>query len=102
MKKESEPIIFKAENAAAFFDAYSALCNEKQRFKSAEYLKYGENFYCITVPKPQCADALIFRLSEYGEAYCAKRAETAFLFERGKKLYLSEATAETTSSELRI
>ena len=65
MKKESEPIIFKAENAAAFFDAYSALCNEKQRFKSAEYLKYGENFYCIIVPKPQCADALIFRLSEY-------------------------------------
>mgnify|MGYP000148728356 FL=1 len=102
MKKESEPIIFKAENAAAFFDAYSALCNEKQRFKSAEYLKYGENFYCIIVPKPQCADALIFRLSEYGEAYCAKRAETAFLFERGKKLYLSEATAETTSSELKI
>lgn len=102
MKKESEPIIFKAACAGDLFDAFFALKEEKQYFKSAEYLKHDGRLFCVVVPKPQCAKRLVFRLSEYGEAYSAKKHEAAFLFEYGKKLYLNDATASETSLDLNM
>ena len=58
---------------------------------------FYNNYFMVIHPKPAFSESIEFCLCEYGETDVGNKKGIARLYEYGKKLYLSEDSAPSTS-----
>ncbi len=89
MKKDAEPILFRAFDANAFIDSMALLKRSSQSLKSFEPFLFQNEFHIIIHPKPTFCESIEFSLCEFGETQIGNKKEVSKLYEYGKPL-LSE------------
>ncbi len=89
MKKDAEPILWKAFDSDAFIDALDILKTKNQFIRNSEAYLFKNKFYIIIHPKPSFCERVELALCEYGEAEQGNKAYISKIYEYGKPL-LSE------------
>lgn len=88
MKKEAEPVLWKAFDCNAFLDAVKLLKAHNQFTRSFEVYLYKNKYYIIIHPKPTFGERLDRLLCEYGEAQESDKGSISRLYEYGKPLII--------------
>ena len=89
MKKDAEPLLFRAFDSNAFVDSLAILKKASQMLKSFEPFELRNKFYIIIHPKPTISENIEFSLCEFGESQVGNKKGVSELYEYGKPL-LSE------------
>ena len=88
IKKDAEPIIFKALDENAFLDALNVLKNSLASFKHSEAFNYCKNLYFIVYPKITDTDKITYLLSDFGEIFFGENELLSRIYEYGEKIKL--------------
>lgn len=88
MKKEVEPLLFKALNEDAFLDTLKALEGLTASYKSFHIYLYKKNIYIIIYPEISKADKITYILSDFGEILFGEALLLSHIFEYGEALSL--------------
>ncbi|MBQ6936654.1 MAG: adaptor protein MecA [Clostridia bacterium] len=86
MKKESDPILFKALNQNAFLDTIDILKNASDSYRSFEIFIYNKNFYFVIYPKITGSEKITYILSDFGEIYFGETQILSRILEYGEKI----------------
>ncbi len=86
MKKDAEPILFRAFDSNAFVDCLHLLKKAPQTMKNFELFEFNNNFYIIIYPKPTFSEIIEFSLCEFGESEVGNKRDISELYEYGKIL----------------
>ncbi len=88
MKKEAEPILFKALDHNAFLDTIDILAKSSDSSRNFEIFSYNKNFYFVIYPKITGSEKIAYILSDYGEAYFGDTEFLNHILEHGEKIKL--------------
>ncbi len=66
MKKDAEPLLFKAFDDDAFLDSIPIISKINEYTLKTEFFTKGDEYYIIITPKPRHSDKAILHLSEFG------------------------------------
>lgn len=88
MKKEAEPILFKALDHDAFLDTIDILTKSSDSSRSFEIFSYNKNFYFVIYPKITGSEKIAYILSDYGEACFGDTEFLNRILEYGEKIKL--------------
>ncbi len=69
MKKEVEPILFKAYDADAFLDTLNILKSKDTFFKEFKIFSFKDNLYFVIYPKISTSSQIAYILSDFGNIY---------------------------------
>lgn len=86
MKKEAEPILFKALDHNAFLDAIEILKESSDSSKNFEIFSYNKNFYFVIHPKITGSEKIAYILSDFGETYFGDVEFLNHILEYGEKI----------------
>lgn len=86
MKKDAEPILFRAFDSNAFVDCLHLLKKAPQTVKNFELFEFHNNFYIIIYPKPTFSEIIEFSLCEFGDSEVGNKRDISELYEYGKVL----------------
>ena len=86
MKKDLEPIIFKAFNSDAFLDIMDILKNSTDAYKNYDIFYFNKDFYIIIHPKITETDKITYILSDFGDIFSNEADFLNQIYEYGKKL----------------
>lgn len=86
MKKEAEPILFKALDHNAFLDAIEILKESCESFRNSEIFLYNKNFYFVIYPKITGSEKIAYILSDFGETYFGEVEFLNRILEHGEKI----------------
>lgn len=86
MKKDAEPLLFRAADGDSFLDALGLLKKSGDRLKSYNAYSFGGKYFLILFPELTCSPYWTYLLSEYGEVCVRPREELSAVFEYGKQL----------------
>ncbi len=86
MKKEAEPLLFKAFDTNAFIDGVTSIKRLSENIKNYELCTYNNRLFAIIIPKLCFSDKICFVLSEYGEISAPSKEKIAEVYEYGQKL----------------
>ena len=89
MKKDAEPILWRAFDCNSFLDALNILKNQTQFTRNIETYLYKNKYYIIIHPKPSFLEKIELSLCEYGETVEGDKGSIAKIYEYAKPL-LSE------------
>lgn len=89
MKKEAEPILFKAIDEDAIFDTLNVLKCTFDAYKSFELFSFNKSIYFIIYPKVTSTDKITYILSDFGEVFFGDTNFLNRILEYGKKLELT-------------
>lgn len=81
MKKEAEPLIFKADDDNSFLDCLPVFKKLAEYIGSAEFFTCNNQYFALVTPKISHTDKLIFALSEFGEISVAEKTDSAHIKE---------------------
>ena len=87
MKKDLEPIIFKAFNSDAFLDIMDILKNSTDAYKNYDIFYFNKDFYIIIHPKITETDKITYILSDFGDVFSNEADFLNQIYEYGKKLW---------------
>ncbi len=86
MKKEAEPILFKAMDENAFLDTLSALKCTPDAYKSFDLFSFKNSIYFVIYPKLTSTERLTYILSDFGDVFFGEAQLLSRITEHGKKL----------------
>ena len=86
MKKDCEPLLFRAIDSDAFIDCIAVLKELKTHTQGVELFSCDGDYYAVIRPNTSCSDSIIARLCEYGDISPSKRTEICRLYESGISL----------------
>jgi hypothetical protein len=86
MKKEAEPLLFKALDSDSFLDAITVLKTAAESFKSFEAFSYCKNLYFIIYPKITGTNKISYILSDFGDVFFGENELLSRISEYGKRL----------------
>lgn len=86
MKKDCEPILFRAFDTDAFIDCKKTLDEMKSYSQSIELFRCDGEYYAVIKPQVSSTDKMLMRLCEYGDAAISQRKEICRVYERGISL----------------
>lgn len=86
MKKEAEPLLFKALDSDSFLDAFTVLKTAAESFKSFEAFSYCKNLYFIIYPKITGTNKISYILSDFGDVFFGENELLSRISEYGKRL----------------
>ena len=86
MKKDCEPLLFRAIDSDAFIDCLEVLREMKSRAQSIELFRCNDDYYAVIQPDTACSETIITRLCEYGDISPSKKTEVCRLYESGVSL----------------
>lgn len=87
MKKDGEPILWRAFDKDALLDGLNALKAKNQAIRSIEGYLYKNKYYIIVHPKPAYCERVDLALCEYGETESTDKAAVSRICEYGKLLF---------------
>lgn len=96
IKKEWQPVVFKAFDCNALIDVLSLREIDSDLFDSSEIYVLGKDYYAIFLPNISQTEKLSTVLCEYGTVTLSNKRLLAEIYESGKALKLS--TADFVSS----
>jgi hypothetical protein len=88
MKKEIEPLLFKALDEDAFLDTRELLKPLTDLYKSFHIYLYKKNIYFVIYPEISKADKIAYILSDFGDVIFGDSELLSHIFEYGKILSL--------------
>ncbi len=88
MKKEIEPLLFKALDEDAFLDTRELLKPLTDLYKSFHIYLYKKNIYFVIYPEISKADKIAYILSDFGDVLFGDNELLSHIFEYGKILSL--------------
>ena len=88
MKKEIEPLFFKALDEDAFLDTRELLKPLTDLYKSFHIYLYKKNIYFVIYPEISKADKIAYILSDFGDVLFGDSELLSHIFEYGKILSL--------------
>ena len=86
MKKEAEPLLFKALDENAFLDALKVLKCASDSYKSFEIFSYYKNLYFVIYPKITGTEKISYILSDFGDIFFGENELLSRISEYGKSL----------------
>lgn len=86
MKKEAEPLLFRALDENAFLDALSVLKAASDSYKSFEIFSYYKNLYFVIYPKITGTEKISYILSDFGDIFFGENELLSRISEHGKSL----------------
>ena len=86
MKKDAEPILFKALDSNAFLDALNVLNNATDSFKNLEIFSYCKKLYFVIYPKITGTNKITYILSDFGDIFFGENELLSHITEYGKRL----------------
>ena len=86
MKKEAEPILFKAMDENAFLDTLNTLKCNTDAYKSLDLFSFDNNIYFVIYPKLTSTERLTYILSDFGDVFFGEARLLSRVTEYGKKL----------------
>ena len=86
MKKEAEPILFKALDHNAFLDAIDVLKESADSYRNSEIFSYNKNFYFVIYPKITGSEKIAYILSDFGDVLFGEVELLSHIFEYGSRL----------------
>ena len=86
MKKEAEPILFKALDQNAFLDAIEILKKSSESYRNSEIFSYNKNFYFVIYPRITGSEKIAYILSDFGETYFGEIEFLNRVLEYGEKI----------------
>ena len=86
MKKEAEPLLFKALDENAFLDALKVLKCASDSYKSFEIFSYYKNLYFVIYPKITGTEKISYILSDFGDIFFGENELLRRISEYGKSL----------------
>jgi len=86
MKKEAEPLLFRALDENAFLDALKVLRAVSGSYKSFEIFSYYKNLYIVIYPKITGTDKISYILSDFGDISFGENELLSHISEYGKIL----------------
>lgn len=88
MKKEIEPLLFKALDEDAFLDTLKILDTQNDLYKSFHIYLYRKNIYFVIYPEISKADKITYILSDFGDVLFGDSELLSHIFEYGEALSL--------------
>ncbi|MBQ4103359.1 MAG: adaptor protein MecA [Clostridia bacterium] len=88
MKKEIEPLLFKALNEDSFLDTLKILDTKNDLYKSFHIYLYRKNIYFVIYPEISKADKIAYILSDFGDVLFGDSELLSHIFEYGEALSL--------------
>ncbi len=86
MKKEAEPILFKAMDENAFLDTLNTLKRNTDAYKSLDLFSFDNSIYFVIYPKLTSTERLTYILSDFGDVFFGETQLLSRITEYGKKL----------------
>lgn len=86
MKKDAEPLLFKALNSDAFLDAIKILENNSDSLRNLEMFSFKKNLYFIIYPKITGINKISYILSDFGDIFLEENELLSHITEYGKRL----------------
>ena len=86
MKKDCEPILFRALDSDAFIDCQTVLREIKSHTKSVELFTLDGDYYAVINPNTSCTETILMKLCEYGDVSPSTKQELCRLYESGISL----------------
>jgi negative regulator of genetic competence, sporulation and motility len=86
MKKDAEPLLFRAFDSNALIDSIVLLKKTSQMLKAFEPFELHNKFYIIIYPKTTFSETIEFSLCEFGETEVGNKKGISELYEYGKPL----------------
>ncbi len=86
MKKDAEPVVFRAFDCNALVDGVALLKQDGTLFDTAEVFMLEDEYYIILHPAPARTEKLLLELCEFGDVTLACKKELARLYESGRAL----------------
>ena len=83
MKKDAEPLLFRAFDADSFIDSMPLLKSLDQYADSTELFRLGDDYHAVIHPKTSCTDKILIHLCEFGEVTLSCRKDISRLYESG-------------------
>ncbi len=91
MKKDVEPIVFKALNNDSFLESFKLLNGKNELFKSFDIYSFKNKLYFIIQPKISTSTQIAYILSDFGELYFNESSLLNAITEYGKPLSFLKA-----------
>lgn len=86
MKKECEPVLFRAFDTDSFIDCIGILNELRDSSQSVELFRVDGDYYAVIKPKSSYTDTVLMRLCEYGDVSLSQSKEICRLYESGISL----------------
>ena len=86
MKKEIEPLLFKALDEDSFLESLEILKPLTDLYKNFEIYLYRKNIYFIIYPEISKADKITYILSDFGDVLFGESELLSHIFEYGSRL----------------